>query len=136
VWALETGTPLEGFGSWTLKAAAKEAGAEPDECYILGEPSAKDRPDLAIEVEWSRGGLSKRTIYERLGIGELWLLDRSERVEIYVLENDRYVRARKSPLLAKLDVEWLASFLEHPTQTKAVIALRDRMRRPARSRRR
>jgi len=67
LWAMESGVALNGFGSWTLKAEFREAGAEPDECYIVGDPD-KAVPDLAIEVEWSRAtGLSKQEIYLRLG---------------------------------------------------------------------
>ena len=40
--------------SWTLKDESEDAGAEPDECYLLGEMGHKQVPDLAIEVEWSR----------------------------------------------------------------------------------
>ncbi len=124
LWALETETPIEGYGSWTLKSAAKEAGAEPDECYIVGSPEGRDRPDLAIEVAWSRGGLSRLEIYRRLGVGELWMLDRKGTIEIHVLEGERYVRSKKSRALPKLDVAWLAHFLAHPTQTAALRALR------------
>src|ERR1041385_8248892 len=54
IWAIESDVALNGFGSWTLKNELREAGAEPDECYIVGESVDKAVPDLAIEVEWSR----------------------------------------------------------------------------------
>jgi Uma2 family endonuclease len=74
VWAMEADIELNGFGSWTLKREMREAGAEPDECYIVGDPE-KDVPDLAIEVEWSRAtSLNKQEIYRRLGVRELWTL--------------------------------------------------------------
>jgi Uma2 family endonuclease len=136
LWALETDTPVEGYGSWTLKDSAKEAGAEPDECYVLGDPDAKYKPDLAIEVAWSRGGLSKLEIYQRLGVGELWLLNRDTSIEIWVLDGDHYTRAKKSRLFPKLDVGWLVGFLNRPTQTAAVRALRDELaKKPRRPRR-
>lgn len=72
---MESDVSLNGFGSWTLKKELREAGAEPDECYIVGESTEKAVPDLAIEVEWSRAtGLSKPEIYRRLGVRELWTL--------------------------------------------------------------
>src|SRR5687767_15915520 len=37
-WAEETGTLLEGFGSWTLKRRDAERGAEADECFVVGRP--------------------------------------------------------------------------------------------------
>lgn len=56
-WAEETGTELEGVGSWTLKNSKEERGAEPDECYTVNRVpmSDEDRPDLAIEVIWTAG---------------------------------------------------------------------------------
>src|SRR4051812_48555663 len=35
-FALERGLDLSPYGAWTLKAAPKQAGVEPDECYLLG----------------------------------------------------------------------------------------------------
>src|SRR5260370_684206 len=54
MWAFESDLELSGFGAWTLKKEVREAGAEPDECYIIGRSTEKDVPDLVIEVEWSR----------------------------------------------------------------------------------
>lgn len=55
-YALERGLDLSPYGGWTLKDDPKEAGAEPDECYIIGPDQSRDRPDLAIEVVWTSGG--------------------------------------------------------------------------------
>jgi Uma2 family endonuclease len=127
LWAVETGVELSGFGSWTLKKEVREAGGEPDECYIVGDPE-KDRPDLVIEVEWSRAtGLSKLEIYRRLGIRELWTLKDDGRLVIRVLQKDAWVERKRSKLLPKLDVAWLASFIDKP-QPAAVRAARDALR--------
>jgi Uma2 family endonuclease len=128
VWALETGVELEGFGSWTLKAELREAGAEPDECYILGDPD-KDVPDLAIEVEWSRAlGLAKHEIYRRLGVRELWTLKSNGRLVVRALHRGAWVEQSRSKLLPKLDLAWLVTFLDAGSQTKATRALRDALR--------
>jgi Uma2 family endonuclease len=127
-WADEMDVELNGFGSWTLKAAPNEAGAEPDECYVLG-PVRGDVPDLVIEVAWSRGGLAKLEIYRRLGVREVWMLAKNGTMRIHVLAGDRYVEAKKSRLLPKLDVSWLFSFLDRPTQSQASRALRDALRK-------
>ena len=130
LWALELDLPLNGFGSWTLKNEMKEAGAEPDECYILGKNTEKDVPDLAIEVEWSRAtGLVKREIYARLGVRELWTLKKNERFVLRVLERGKYAERTSSALFPKLDLTWLLSFLEIEPQSRAVRALRDELRR-------
>jgi Uma2 family endonuclease len=134
IWALETGVALNGFGAWTLKKEIREAGAEPDECYILGETD-KDVPDLVIEVEWSRTtGLPKREIYGRLGIRELWTLKNDGKLVIQSLEKGAWVERSASKLLPKLDVKWLCGFLAVEPQSKAVRALRDALRKPSRKR--
>jgi Uma2 family endonuclease len=125
---MEADVALNGFGSWTLKKEMREAGAEPDECYIVGD-AEKDVPDLAIEVEWSRvTGLSKPEIYRRLGVRELWTLKSDGRLVVRILEKGEWVEHAKSKLLPKLDLAWLQSFLDIEPQSKAVSALRDALR--------
>jgi Uma2 family endonuclease len=130
LWAVLVGVDVNGFGSWTLKNEIKEAGAEPDECYIVGRSTDKSVPDLAIEVEWSRvTGLLKHEIYARLGVRELWTLKKDGRLVVRVLEKGRYAEHRKSKVLPKLDLAWLLSFTEIEPQSRAVRALRDALRR-------
>jgi Uma2 family endonuclease len=129
IWAMESDVALNGFGSWTLKNELREAGAEPDECYIVGDSVDKAVPDLAIEVEWSRRtGLPKWEIYRRLGIRELWTLRSDGGLIIRVLQKTEWVEHTRSKLFPKLDVPWLLSFLDIEPQSKAVRALRDAMR--------
>jgi Uma2 family endonuclease len=128
VWAMESDVDLNGFGSWTLKNEIREAGAEPDECYIVG-PSEKSAPDLAIEVEWSRTtGLAKQEIYRRLAVRELWTLKSDGRLVVRVLEKGQWAERPKSKLFPKLDLVWLRSFLDIEPQSRAVRALRDALR--------
>lgn len=128
-WALETDFALSGFGSWTLKNELREAGAEPDECYILGESDDADVPDLVIEVEWSRvTGLPKAEIYRRLGVRELWTIKRDGQLTVRSLEGGDWVDQAGSKLLPGLDMVWLASFLDIEPQSKAVRAMRDALR--------
>ena len=126
-WSLLTGTNLNGFGSWTLKDEPKEAGAEPDECYVIGDPKGRERPDLVIEVEWSRKGLAKREICRRLGVRELWTLQRDLTLVVRVLDGERYEGSAKSRVLPKLDVAWLLAFVDQEPQSTAVRALHDEM---------
>jgi Uma2 family endonuclease len=129
-WALETGVDLNGFGSWTLKGELREAGGEPDECYILGDPAAQEVPDLVIEVEWSRVlGLPKAEIYRRLGVRELWTLPARGPLVVRTLDKGRWVLRGKSRVLAGLDLGWLTSFLDVEPQSKAVRALSQVLRK-------
>lgn len=130
LWAVELDVALNGFGSWTLKKEVEEAGAEPDECYIVGRSIEKDVPDLAIEVEWSRAtGLVKHEICRRLGVRELWTLKKNGRLVVRVLERSAYAERTTSKLLPKLDLGWLMSFTEIEPQSRAVRALRDALRK-------
>jgi Uma2 family endonuclease len=132
LWAMETGVSLNGFGSWTLKDEMREAGAEPDECYIVGDKD-KDIPDLAIEVEWSRvTGLAKPEIYRRLGVRELWTIKVDGSVMVRVLHKGQWIEQTKSKLFPKLDLAWLVSFLDVTPQNKAVLAVRDALRKKKR----
>ena len=129
IWAMETDVALNGFGSWTLKRELREAGAEPDECYIVGDSTEQDFPDLAIEVEWSRAtGLPKAEIYRRLGVRELWTLKSDGRLIVRILQKGEWVEHTRSKLFPKLDLPWLLSFLDITPQSKAVRALRDALR--------
>ena len=57
-------------GDVTQHDESEEAGAEADHCWIIGD-RGKEAPDLAIEVIWTSGSLSKREIYRRLGVREV-----------------------------------------------------------------
>ena len=118
VYALAKTLPLNGFGSWILRDAPGERGAEPDECYVLGDARGRDRPDLAIEVVWTSGALDKLAVYAGLGVGEVWFW-REGRIEVHVLRGAGYARVERSALLPDLDVEVLARFLTYDDQTRA-----------------
>jgi Uma2 family endonuclease len=126
-YALERGIDLSPYGAWTLKHAPKQAGAEPDECYILGSDQSKERPDLAIEVVWTTGGIDKLEIYRRLAVGEVWFW-RSGHIEVHVLRQDQYMRVTQSGVFPDLDLTLLTSFFDRPTALQSVRAFRDALR--------
>jgi Uma2 family endonuclease len=74
--------PCEAAGSTTWRRQDLDRGLEPDECYYItnaevtiasnGDLSVDPPPDLAIEVEISRGQLDRMRIYAALGISEVW----------------------------------------------------------------
>lgn len=132
-YALEAGIDLSPYGGWTLKKQVQEVGVEPDECYIIGSDQNKARPDLVIEVVWTRGGLDKLEIYQRLGIPEFWQW-KGGAIEIFALRKGAYVRASRSTVLPGLDLELLVSFLERPTALQAVRAFREAIASRQRSR--
>src|SRR5450432_1978301 len=62
-WCSENGIEFSGYGSWTLERKEDARGIEPDECYVFGNVSEPERPDLAIEVVWTSGSIDKLEIY-------------------------------------------------------------------------
>jgi Uma2 family endonuclease len=126
-YALERGIDLSPYGSWTLKSAPRQSGAEPDECYIVGADQSREQPDLVIEVVWTSGGIDKLEVYARLGIGEVWFW-REGRIEVHVLRGRLYESAPRSALFPGLDIDLLCSFLGRPTALQAVRAFREALR--------
>ena len=128
VWCIDRGIHLKPFGSWTVKEKAKEAGVEADECYIFGKEK-RDRPHLAIEVEWTRRGIHKLAAYEKLGIEEVWWW-RKGVIHVYVLTAGKLVPAERSRRLPDLDLALLASMLDRDSLTDAVRDFRKALGQP------
>ena len=118
--------PFNGFGSWTLKNAPRARALEPDECYSLslGRPT---RPDLAIEVVWTSGGIDKLEVYRGLGVREVWFW-RKGAIEVSELIGDQYQRRDRSVLLPDLDLAELARHIDSENQTEAVRRYRQALR--------
>lgn len=75
-------TPM---GSPTVRNQLKKAGAEPDECYSIGEE--KIIPDLAIEVVITSGSINKLETYRRLSVAEVWFWE-NNRLKLYHLREE------------------------------------------------
>ena len=86
-----------------------QRGVEPDECYVFGDAPDPERPDLAIEVVWTRGGIDKREIYRALGVRELWFWRRGQYI---------FVR-RDKQILQVLHQAVLRSFYYTPQYSSA-----------------
>lgn len=130
-WSEERGLALEGFGSWTLGSGRRRGGLEPDECYVradrLPRGTRPKRPDLALEVVWTHGGLDKLEVYRRLDVPEVWVWERGA-ITVWTLGSEGYVRSEASAVLPGIDVAFLASLVFEETQLDAVRKLRARLR--------
>ncbi len=102
------------MGSTTFRNKAKKAGAEPDECYCIGEE--KDIPDIAIEVNITSGNIDKLETYQRLGVKEVWMWKMAE-LNLYHLREEipkkfvdtyGYERITKSEVLPSLNISLLS----------------------------
>ena len=124
-YATEMEIELEGYGSTTFRKGAKERGAEPDECYTVGVMG--EIPDIAFEVVSTSGGLDKLTVYQGLGVPEVWFWEAGA-ITLHRLGPEGYREASGSRFLPDLDVAELVRFLDLPTQTRAARAYRDALR--------
>ncbi|MBI2895653.1 MAG: Uma2 family endonuclease [Deltaproteobacteria bacterium] len=132
VYCLENGIEFNAYGSWTLEKKEEERGAEPDECYVFGDVSEPERPDLAIEVVWTSGRIDKLKVYRALGVREVWYW-RQGRIQPFVLRGSSYRPVARSKALPGLDLEQLASFLDRPTASRAIRDYRAALRRRTRA---
>ena len=119
VWCLEKGVEFSPCGSWTLEKKAAERGLEPDECYVVGQVAEPERPDLAIEVVWTAGGLKKLDIYASLGVPVIWFWRRG-RITVHLLDVEAYHEAPSSRALPGIDLAQLAGFLDRPTASQGI----------------
>ncbi|MEO1231684.1 MAG: Uma2 family endonuclease [Myxococcota bacterium] len=97
------------WGSTRLSVPNNKKSLEPDEAYALSERD--DRPDLAIEVVYTSGGLDKLKIYAALEVPEVWFWTAGEGLRVFVLRGDGYVPSASSPQLPKLDLSLLERHL-------------------------
>jgi Uma2 family endonuclease len=127
VFCLERGIEFRTLGSWTIEDEGVDRAVEADECYVFGERRKTSRPDLAIEVVWTSGGLNKLDIYRKLGVREVWYW-RKGRISVHVLRGDAYEAAAQSEILTGIDLTELVSFLDRPTTSAAMRDYRDALR--------
>ncbi|HKY37515.1 MAG TPA: Uma2 family endonuclease [Polyangiaceae bacterium] len=119
VWCEVRGVEFSPYGSWTLEDERTQRGLEPDECYVFGAVAEPQRPDLAIEVVWTAGGLRKLDIYAALGVPEVWFWRRG-RITVHLLEQGAYAEVPESRALPGMDLLQLASYLDRPTASQAI----------------
>lgn len=109
------------FGSATMKKQRAEKGNEPDACfYVQSAASIGNRirlnfaidppPDIAVEVDVHHDSDDKFSIHAALGVGELWLFDRTK-LTIHLLQDGQYVETNASRALPMLSSRVLTDFL-------------------------
>ncbi|MBD2496351.1 Uma2 family endonuclease [Nostoc sp. FACHB-280] len=118
------------MGSSTFKNKVRKAGAEPDECYCIGEE--KKVPDLAIELVLTSGSVSKLEIYRRLGVAEVWFWERNQFKLYHLRDNSQQEQATvypetygyeplsQSEILPELDISLLEQCLTISDSIQAI----------------
>lgn len=117
----EFGFEFNDLGSMTLNRPQLSKGVEPDSCFYiqnaqagqgLGETISSDLPpDLALEVDIAHRSDSKLSIYQAMGVPEVWLYQRDQ-VKIKHLANGLYVDALTSRAFPAVSTEQLNQWLE------------------------
>jgi Uma2 family endonuclease len=117
----EFGFEFNDLGSMTMNRPDLNKGVEPDSCFYiqnaqagqgLGKTISSDLPpDLALEVDIANRSDSKLSIYQAMGVPEVWLYQ-SDRVRIKHLENGVYVDALISRTFPAVTAEQLNQWLD------------------------
>ena len=79
----------------------------------------KRRPDLAIEITWTSGGIDKLDAYRKLGVREVWYWEKG-RIQIYLRRRAPFEAVAASQALPGIDLDQLTSFLDRPTASQAI----------------
>jgi len=119
---LEAGIEIIPRGQATMLVALKEAGAEPDKSWCIGEE--KEFPDLVLEIALTSGGINKLNVYRRFKVPEVWFWRRNK-LEIFSLGGSlTYEPLRKSRLLPALDISLIERCLAIHSRQQARKAFR------------
>jgi Uma2 family endonuclease len=125
LFLLMAGFDFTPTGSMTLESEVGAVKREADESYKLTPNSV--RPDLAIEVVVTSGGIDKLAAYQRLSIPEVWFWEDGV-LAIYSLLDDgtamQYERIAQSKVLAGLDVELLSQCILMSNHVEAIKVFR------------
>ena len=119
VWCLEKDIEFRTCGSWTIEKKEVHRGVEPDECYVFGNRADPERPDLAIEVVWTSGGINRLDIYRLLNVREVWFWQRG-RIAVHALRGERYEEVAASEVVPGIDLAELTRFLDRPMTSQAI----------------
>ena len=95
------------FNSTRLKEEGKE-GKEPDVAYAFNVD--KDKPDLAVEVNFSSGSLNDLTKYQYLKIKEVWIWQ-NQAIKFYLLQENQYVEIDESVTLKGIKSSILINYI-------------------------
>lgn len=104
-------------GSMTLESEEGLVRREADESYELGQD--RERPDLAIEIVVTSGGLNKLEAYKRLQIPEVWFWEKGQ-LSLHQLQTNSYVEIKQSKVLPKLDIALLTRCINTANHAEAV----------------
>lgn len=103
---------IKSIGSTTCKRKNLKQGVEPDSgFYIANEPLMRAKqtldltkdppPDLVIEIDYTSSSIDRLSIYQALGVNEVWRYDEPI-MSIYQLQGNQYILCTDSPTFRNL----------------------------------
>lgn len=121
MFLLMAGFDFTPTGSMTLESEVGAVKREADESYKLAP--GRVRPDLAIEVVFTSGGLNKLEAYKRLKVPEVWFW-KDGVLEVYCLRSEdevpHYDRVAQSEQLKGLNLDLLTRCIAMTNHVEAV----------------
>jgi Uma2 family endonuclease len=120
---------LHGYGSTTFKQEAKDRGAEPDECYLIGKPLG-EFPEIVLEVIHTSPLLNKLDVYAGFGVPEVWVF-RDGAFVLFAFDRPtgRYAQVPRSALIPDLDFAMIARYAVRADTPQALRELEAELRR-------
>lgn len=122
LYLLQIGIDYTPTGSMTLESEAGLVKREADKSYKLG--TNRTRPDLALEVVVTSGGINKLEAYKRLQIPEVWFWQDGT-LAIYHLRKTQelhYEQLVNSEVLPELDIALLLRCINMTNHVESVKA--------------
>jgi Uma2 family endonuclease len=114
---------IEPGGNMTLRREDLDRGLESDQCYWIAhekqvrgkltrDPAIDPPPDLVLEIEISREGQDRMSIYAALQVPEVWRFD-GEFLRVFILQPERnYRHVENSPTFPGVPLVEMVRFLE------------------------
>lgn len=104
-------------GSMTLESEIGLVRRQADESYELGPK--RERPDLAIEIVVTSGGIDKLQAYQRLQIPEVWFWEQGA-LSVHALRSNGYEEIQQSEVLQALDIGLLTRCISLENHVQAI----------------
>jgi Uma2 family endonuclease len=100
-FALAVDLPIKSTGSTTIRPAKGGRGLQPDQSYYLAneplvrgkdkyDPRIDPPPDLAIEVDVTRTSVPRMPVFAKIGVPEVWRLDKRGELRFFRLAKAKY----------------------------------------------
>ena len=106
-FALATDMPIQSVGSMTLRASKGGRGLQPDKAYYLAsepmvhckdtyDPKVDPPPDLVLEVDVTHTSVPRMPVFAKVGVPEVWRLDKRGQLRFYQLAKTKYQEVEHS----------------------------------------